>query len=245
MLNFFRNLFSFLNIGMAKKENTNGLERKKKKIQQILNCFETGKVNGDYTKISIFYDGPGNRRQITYGRSQTTEWGNLKALMEMYVKNNGRYADFFKPYLSKIKRTSLVNDSNFINKLKEAGRDPVMIKTQDDFFDKHYWKPAIKWATDNGFTEPLSMLVIYDSFIHSGSILMFLRRRFRESPPAKGGREKVWIEQYLKTRHSWLADHSRRILRKTIYRTNAMKKAISNNDWKLDKPFNANGINVD
>ncbi len=95
---------------------------------------------------------------------------------------------------------------------------------------------------ENGFALPLSGLVIYDSYIHSGGIPAFLRRRFPASPPAKGGDEKEWIVQYLEVRLSWLANHSRPILQKTIYRVKNMLTAVNAGDWELSRPFIANGI---
>jgi len=89
------------------------------------------------------------------------------------------------------------------------------------------------------------MLVIYDSFIHSGGILNFLRSRFPAKTPSKGGNEKEWIEQYLNIRHSWLTNHPNQILRKTTYRTKNMIQAVVKNDWNLEKPFSANGIIVE
>jgi len=240
MFAFLKNLFAFLNNSMDCS-----IEDKKEKIQSIINVFETGSIKGDYANVSIFADGPSNRRQITYGRSQTTEWGNLRDLIKDYVNAKGQYYEFFIPYIKKIGSTSLVNDSTFISYLKKAGKDPIMLKTQDAFFDKHYWEPALKFLKDNELVLPLSALVVYDSYIHSGGILSFLRKRFAATPPAKGGNEKEWIRQYLKTRHSWLATHSRRILRKTIYRTRDMQRAIDNNDWNLEKPFVANSVKVD
>lgn len=224
------------------KKEENAILAKKNKIQSILNVFETGSLKGDYTNISIFKDGPGNIRQITYGKSQTTEWGNLKKLIELYVKMNGNYSTFFRPYLSKIGVVSLVDDKAFINKLKSAGSDPIMLEAQDKFFDDIYWKPAMKFVNDNQFTLPLSALVIYDSFIHSGGILPFLRKRFSATTPANKGDEKKWIKQYLIARQEWLANHSRPILRSTTYRTKNMLAAIKENNWNLDKPFYANGI---
>ena len=44
---------------------------------------------GKYGAISIFEDGPNDIRQITYGRSQTTEYGNLRELVQMYVEAGG------------------------------------------------------------------------------------------------------------------------------------------------------------
>ncbi|RYG51219.1 MAG: hypothetical protein EOO01_08965 [Chitinophagaceae bacterium] len=48
----------------------------------------------------------------------------------------------------------------------------------------------IKYIDPDGMIWPL---VIYDSFLHSGSILEFLRKRFAEMPSSKGGGEKEGI----------------------------------------------------
>jgi chitosanase len=240
MLRFFSKLKKLISNVMS-----DAVTRKKDKIQSILNVFETGKPNGDYSNVTIFSDGPKGMRQITYGKSQTTEWGNLQKLIKSYSKKNGKHSEFFKPYVSKIGRISLVNDKKLINELREAGSDPIMIEAQDNFFDEVYWKPALEFFKDNGFTHPLSMLVIYDSFIHSEGILNFLRSRFPAKTPINGGNEKQWIEQYVNVRHSWLANHQNLILRKTTYRTRNMLQAIVKNDWNLDRPFSANGILVE
>lgn len=139
---------------------------KKKLIKSVVNVFETGKPDGDYGLIAIFNDGPHNIRQITYGRSQTTEYGNLRELVEKYVVAKGLYSDELEPFAEKVGSVALTDDQTFKELLKKAGReDRVMRKTQDKFFDEHYFKPAVKWAQDHGFTRPLSALVIYDSFI--------------------------------------------------------------------------------
>jgi len=54
------------------------LTAKQKRIcEQVVNAFETGSARGDYGNISIYNDGPNQIRQITYGRSQTTEYGRV------------------------------------------------------------------------------------------------------------------------------------------------------------------------
>lgn len=218
---------------------------KKNKIQRILNSIETGSQDGDYSDISIFEDSPSNQRQITYGKSQTTEYGLLKELLEKYIAMGGKYANDFKPYINKIEKVSLVNDNAFKILLKSAGSDPIMHSAQDEFFDEFYWEPAVEWAESNGFTQPLSYLVIYDSFIQSGGILGFLRNRFKERVPSKGGDEKTWITEYVKTRHIWLKTHKTRpILHKTVYRTQAMIDAISRADWGLEQPYKVNGDTI-
>lgn len=219
---------------------------KKDKIMAILNVFETGSIKGDYSNITLYNDGKNRRKQITYGRSQVTQdGGNLKKLLEMYVKDGGKYADKVKPYISRMADGDLHKDLQFLNYLKTAGKeDPIMIAAQDKIFDLVYWKPAFDWFTNQGFKENLSLLVIYDSFIHSGTILEFLRKRFSEVPPVKGGNEKEWIIAYTKARKSWLANHSERILRNTVYRPNCFLKCMDDDNWTLDKPVIANGILV-
>lgn len=222
------------------------LENKKALIQKIVNVFESGSPEGKYDTLVIYADGINNSHQITYGRSQTTEQGNLLQLIEMYIENNGTYATSFVPYLEKIGTEPLVDDENFKRLLKEAAqKDKIMRTTQDKFFDKFYWQPAVEWAKRNEFKLALSMLVIYDSYIHSGSIPMFLRKRFKEFPPARGGNEKKWITSYVDIRHQWLKYHEKPILRKTIYRTQTFINEIEKDNWNLNKlPINANGVEV-
>lgn len=220
----------------------------KQKILQVVNVFETGTKEGNYGNVTLLKDGPagadGNPiRQITYGRSQTTEFGNLKALLQQYIQAGGLHAAALSPYISKIgKKPSLCTDLALLAMLKDAGKnDPKMKTAQDTFFDQLYYQPALNWFTGMKFTSALSLLVIYDSFIHSGSIPSFLRERFAESVPKNGGVEEKWIRQYADTRHNWLAGHKNSILRKTIYRTQCFKNCISKNNWDLSLPINANG----
>lgn len=219
---------------------------KKHLIQKIVNVFETGAPEGKYDKLVIYDDGVNGSHQITYGKSQTTEQGNLSRLIDMYVDNAGKFADDFVPYLEKIGKEPLVDDENFKRLLIMAAReDQVMLDTQDKFFDEVYWLPAMRWIERNGFKSALSMLVAYDSYIHSGSIPMFLRKRFIEPPPAKGGNEKKWVESYVEARHQWLKYHEKPILRKTIYRTQTFLNEIARKNWAMDVlPINTNGVNV-
>jgi len=203
-------------------------DQQKRLCEQVINVFESGSVEGNYAAISIYADGPHGMKQVTYGRSQTTEYGNLEDLIEMYVKANGLYSPQLKPYLDKIGVTPLMDDAAFKQLLRDAAKkDPLMRKVQDEFFDKRYFQPAMAWADTGGFTHPLSALVIYDSFIHSGSIPDFLRKRFPVVLPVKNGVEKDWIKQYVDARHLWLSQHSNKILQRTIYRTQCFKNEIA------------------
>ena len=221
-------------------------DQQKHICEQVINAFESGSAAGVYGAISIMDDGPHRVRQISYGRSQTTEYGNLEELLEMYVNNNGIYSAAIHPYLDKIGVTPLVDDAAFKKLLGDAGaKDPVMQRVQDQFFDLRYFQPAIQWMDDNGFTLPLSALVIYDSFIQSGSIMSWLRKRFPERSPLNGGDERTWITQYVDTRHDWLATHSNPLLQNTVYRTGCFKNEISRDNWDLSQlPVRAHDVDI-
>ncbi len=223
----------------------------KTRIEHVLNAMETGSAEGNYADVTILHDGPGNTRQVTYGRSQTTETGNLRKLIIKYVENNGKYAKDFIPYIdgkgnNEVGTNRLVDDSTFINLLeKSAKEDPIMISTQDTFFDDEYWMPARLFFDREDFTLPLSMLVIYDSYIQSGRIFDFLRNQFPENAPIRGGNEKQWIKEYCAVRYDWMSHHERSAVRASVYRVNDYKKMMLQNNWMLDiLPLKANGVNV-
>lgn len=223
----------------------------KKKIEQVVNAFETGSATGRYdmlVKYKDYTDPETNTKieQVTFGRSQTTEFGHLKALVQDYVNDKGIYADQLSPYLDRIGiKPSLATDDNFCKILKDAGKlDPIMKTCQDDLFELKYYQPAYHWFTVNGFTLPLSMLVIYDSTIHSGGVLAFLRKRFTTVVPANGGDEKEWIKNYVDVRNNWLANHSDSLLQKTVYRTQCLMHQIESNNWDLSQSINANGLSI-
>jgi chitosanase len=222
-------------------------EGTKRLVQRVVNVFETGTAEGRYDALVIYPDGKNGSRQITYGRSQTTEQGNLKKLVMLYIQNGGVLRDKLFPFLDRIGREPLADDVRFKTALIKAAReDPVMRSTQDHFFDLVYYNPALGFFEENGFTLPLSFLIVYDSYIHSGRVPPFLRKRFGEYPPAQGGNEKKWIASYVDIRHQWLKYHSNGLLRKTIYRTQCFKDQLAASNWKLDRlPIVANGVNVD
>jgi len=215
--------------------------------ERVINAFETGSAEGDYSNITIFADGPNDIRQVTYGRAQTTEYGNLRELVNMYVEAGGRFSEDLRDFVPRIGRVALVDNTAFKNLLRRAGsEDPVMRHTQDIFFDRRYFQPAMHWGDQNGFTRALSALVIYDSFIHSGGILDLLRARFPERPPAQGGDEQKWIRQYIEVRDNWLRNHHRPAVRASAYRTRDLRREIARDNWDLSLlPINANGVRVD
>jgi chitosanase len=218
----------------------------KTRILSVVNIFETGTAEGKYDAISVYADGKRDAngkktRQVTYGRSQTTEQGNLKDLIADYIKNGGKFAQGLSYYLTKIGVEPLADNAMFKEVLTDAAQqDPIMRSTQDAFFDKEYLVPALTFCETNGFTLPLSTLVIYDSHIHSGRIRDDIRNMFPESTPKKGGSEKAWIIAYVEARRKWLQKLPDPVPQ-TIYRMDCFRAQIAANNWMLDKPVMSNG----
>ncbi|MGZ5441468.1 MAG: chitosanase [Thermoanaerobaculia bacterium] len=215
-------------------------------MTQILNIFETGTPAGNYAAIAIYPDGPNDIRQITYGRSQTTEYGNLHLLVQRYVEANGSYSEQLAPFVQQIGKRPLAGDRTFISNLLRAGRrDPVMRAVQDTFFDELYFAPAMRWAGDHGLELPLSALVVYDSWIHSGSILNVIRKAFAQRPPSAGGEERAWTTAYVNARYHFLATHRRPIVRATVYRPTWFAAQIARGNWNLDqRPLHVRGVEI-
>jgi chitosanase len=217
---------------------------KKSLIKKILLAFEQSSTSIKYDKIYLWEDGPNNKKQITLSFG-VTEYGNLKKLIKSYCFKNGAYTDKFTPYIPSIGVKALVEDSKFISLLKESAKDPIMQEVQEEAYEEMYINPAYGFCDKNNFKEELSKLVICDSYLQSGSVLSLLRNMFSERPPINGGDEKVWIESYCKARRNWLANHSRKILNKTVYRVDFMLDRIKKGDWSLSQsPFVANGVKI-
>jgi chitosanase len=221
-------------------------EDNKRLIQRVVNVFETGTPAGKYDSLVVMADGLNKSRQITFGRSQTTEQGNLRKLLLMYLQNNGTFKDRLSAYMDRVGMVPLADDEVFKGLLVAAARDDeIMRTTQDKFFDLVYYNPAMEFFNHNEFALPLSLLVIYDSYIHSGRVPDYLRKRFGEFVPAAGGNEQKWTSSYVDIRHQWLKYHPNELLRKTIYRTQCFKDQIAADNWNLDKlPLMANNVAI-
>lgn len=210
-------------------------------IKKILISFEQSSTSIKYDKLYFWNDGPNKIKQITVSFG-ITEWGNLNKLISSYIRKGGP-VKALETYLPRIGKVSLVNDQTFVNLLKESCKDKVMEMCQEEAFNEMYIDPALAWCKKGGLVLPLSQLVIADSFLHSGSILPFLRNKFSETLPSSGGDEKAWTQAYTKTRRDWLKTHSNKILNNTVYRPNLFLSLMEKNDWNLEsEKINANGV---
>lgn len=204
-----------------------------KRIKNVLCIAEMGTEIIPYHKTEVMNDGPDQRPQVTLSIGFTQLGGNLGKVIAEYKKRGGKFGDALSGY--NMQAASTTSSGMFRDLLKKAGLDdPIMAEVQEELFVSLYLDPTFKWAENEGFIMPLSYLVVADSFLHSGSILGFLRSQFAEKTPRNGGREEVWICDYTKARESWLANHSMKLLRNTTYRTKYYNKLIAVGDWDLD-----------
>jgi len=207
--------------------------------EAIVNIFETSKVLGDYGKVTLL---AGDTGHLTYGRSQTTLGsGNLFLLIRDYCDAEGaEFADELSAFLDALRRRDNGLDHNVSLKrmLREAGDDPVMRAAQNAFFDRVYWQPAVRRATNVGISEPLGTAVVFDSTIHGSWRL--IRDRVGDSQQ----NEKAWVQRYVDERRAWLGNHSNRLLQKTVYRMDEFKKIIEAANWRLDLPLKVRGLDI-
>ena len=212
--------------------------------QAIVNVFETGHPLGDYGCVTLI---PGDSGQLTFGRAQTTlASGGLAKLLDAYCGQAGAvWAGPLAHFLDRARQRdpALNTDRHFHNLLRACADDPVMRDTQDQFFEDDYWAFAERIARRDGFREPLSLAVVYDSRIHGNWPGMSRLTRERYGDPSDLG-ERTWVEHYIGTRLEWLANHSRGDLRRTVYRMNAFFSLIRQDAWALPLPLVIRGQEI-
>lgn len=220
-------------------------EIQKRAAQAIINIFETGTVAGKYDSVVFVLGDPGG---LTYGAKQTTlNSGNLYLLIKAYTEApDASFADELRPFLSRLKNKDqrLNRDVQLKEILRQAGREPVMVREQDDFFDRVYWTSALNKAAAINIQTPLGVAVVFDSITHGSWELIRDRTTNQFDKPSSIG-EETWIGHYVDVRRNWLANHSVQILHLTVYRMDAFKKIIQKNNWDLELPFTVRGLVID
>ncbi len=211
----------------------------------IVNVFETGRVRGDYANVTLI---PGDSGQLTYGRTQTTlASGGLHELIRAYTSAPGAvFRSDLEPFLGALEaRDPALNDNlYFRNLLSAAADDPVMRRTQDDFFDRTKWRPANQAAARDGIVSALGTAVVYDSVVH-GSWQTLRARANTVAGLATAIGERAWIMAYVRERRAWLAGNRRADLRRTVYRMDAFLGMLDGGDWDLPLPLVVRGLEID
>jgi len=212
----------------------------KQTIKTIVNIFETGRMAGNYSAVSVI---PGDSGHLSYGRSQSALGsGTLSTLLNEYCRRtDAKFAAALHPYLTRVenKDYTLDEDAAFRTILKQAGADAAMQSTQDDFFDRAYFIPACTAAAAMGIVSPLGTAVVYDSLIQGGW------RRLKSQLPSlvSVGGESSWIPRYIALRRHWL-ETLPAPLPATVYRMDTFTRLIGENNWGLALPIDVRGITV-
>jgi hypothetical protein len=214
------------------------------KISSVLNIFETGKPELNYGAVYIFPDGNNKRKQVTVSIGFTEDSGSFGKVIRVYIEAKGMYANEFVPYVNRIGKGVLWNNTAFINLIKKAGtNDPIFIETQEFVYRALYVHPSRSIAEDLGLKLPLSILVVQDSKLHGSFDLV--RKLFPEVPPISGGDEKKWVKAYCEARKAWWNAHPKNpwagVSGKGTYRMDTFLEAIKKDNWDLSQPLKTNG----
>ena len=226
----------------------------KRAIDSVLSIFETGRLPSpeSYSTCAVLADGAG----ISYGKHQSTDRaGSLDLVCKQYIALQGPRASELNAYLGYLgsNASAKVNPKGpypdwlrtLMSLLRDLGREPLMQQCQDEVFDRVYFSPAVNHCNALGLTRALSLLTIYDTCIHSGpGRVASHRQAIAVAPPAEGGDEKAWIKAYVAERRAWLLRSSNELVRKTIYRPDAISKLIASDNWDLRMPFTCCGRQV-
>lgn len=217
----------------------------------VVEVFETGGFGGGnegYGRVTVL---PKDTGRLTYGKHQASlTSGGVYSIINRYVQSGGLVANVFVKYLKPLaeRRASVDTDGILHKWMRIAGGDVLMHRVQDNFFYEQYSKPALNWMDQMGMVQPLSYAVIYDSCIHGsftargwGGIKAMTDMRYGT---AKEVGEKGWIIHYLNTRRKWLAGHSNRLLRNTVYRMDELLRIVNSNNWELELPITVRGVEI-
>ena len=210
-------------------------------ISRFLNLAENdnGSPETDYKSVYRYRDGNGGRRQVTLGRGFTEDGGNLRKVIDTYIRNGGK-SDVLKSRADKIGRGVLADDAEFVKALSAAAEEKAMRDAQDEVFSNAYIAPALAWGERNGFKLPLSFAIICDSFLHSGRMTPSLINSFAERTPVNGGSEKTWMYRYCQARQSWFT-RSTGPLRTCVFRPAFFLAQMDANNWSFTAPMKVPG----
>lgn len=205
-------------------------------IDAIVSLFETNSP-AQYDAIARSAQ---DRGGLSYGKHQAAlVSGSLHRLISRYCEAEGAtHSSQLRPYLQRMQAEdrALDRDDTLVGILRQAANDPVMQRTQDEYFNEHYMGPALREAAACGFVTPLGHAVVYDSKIH-GSWDNIKARTSQLVGEPNAENEKQWVTAYLNTRRAWLAGHSNALLPRTVYRMDCFLDLVRQEAWSLALPL--------
>jgi hypothetical protein len=195
---------------------------------------------------------------VSYGRHQATlASGTLEDILTDYTKNSkSETAKQLSNYMDKVKNKdeSLRTDKDFLKLLKEAAKEPEMVKAQDFKFTKDYWEPANKTAISEGLKSPLASAILFDTNVNGG--MQKVLNRTKESFPDGKYTEQEFLGKFLDLRKEYMlnvAEYKRKHGDKNTandlesaadYRISSLKKLVDSGNLDLKGEVEVHGQKV-
>lgn len=198
------------------------------KISDIIETFENSAPN-KYGGLTVI---KGDTGGISGGELMASlSSGSLGKLCRLYATNGGHQIPENLIRMAEAKDTALNTSAEFKAAWKAAATDPIMARSQDEFFYLGYQLPGEQWGKTYGFNLPLSIAVLMDSFVHGS----FHKIAALVKVPHD---ERTWITEYVKLRRIWLANNKNPVLQNCVYRMDTFLEQIQKGNWTLDGPIN-------
>jgi Glycosyl hydrolase family 46 len=215
-------------------------EEELRRIESIINIFETGKDS-----YAIFV--PELLERFGVNASP-----HVPLVLNAYGhRPDAQHKAALGPYLSRLGRreeaAKVYADPQFIELARQIKADPVMLEVEKAYQRDHFFAPAVKEAEGAGLKTVLSLAVVYDTIMNMG-VNGFRRLKEQASQqlggtPAAGADEKQWVKAFLVRRRENVA--SRPGMRVLVSRVNAYIDLAEAGNWDLTPPFKIKGMNVD
>ncbi|NSC20241.1 chitosanase [Streptomyces albus subsp. chlorinus] len=181
---------------------------KKEIAMKLVSSAENSSLDwkAQYKYIEDIGDGRGYTAGIIGFCSGT---GDMLDLVELYTDREP--GNVLAPYLPALRRVNGSDsheglDPHFTGDWREAARDRVFQRAQDDERDRVYFDPAVKQGKADGL-RALGQFAYYDALVMHGdgsdaTSFRNIRKRAlrRAQPPAAGGDEKRYLDAFLDAR---------------------------------------------
>ena len=222
----------------------------RRRADQIISAFENDTIELQYGYSEVLHDGRG----LTAGRAGfTTGTGDLLIVVKRYLKKvPGSPLKTYLPRLEELAKSnsdSVEGAEDLGRDWKEASKDPVFCKAQDEIVDELYFRHAVKWGKKVGVRSPLGLLFLYDTVIQHGDgrdldgLGAIVKRTTEEAAgdPKSGIDEKIWLATFIKQRRETLANSHGEATRKawaeSVVRCDVLRKIAEDGDYELKGPI--------
>ena len=172
-------------------------------IQSLVAIPENSTTNWEkaYTYIEDIKDGRGFTCGLVGFTSGTHDL--LMVVNELKKINANHPLVEFLPNLRKVDGTSSTKGlEGFAEKVKTLKDDQDWKKAQWVVLIRLYWKPSFDVCVKFNVKSPLSLYIIYDSYLNFGNVKWILRDM--NASPAEEGKEAEWLTKFLISKRAYM-----------------------------------------